>query len=220
LPEILREIVETLATNLVASPDFRVFVKDILLATIKQPANGKDGRDGRTPLKGKDYLTDSDVKTLIALVEKGIRIPQDGADGKDGKPGAPGKDGSPDTGAEIVGKINALPIKPEFQIDVKRIKGIENVRKGAKFGAVHRGGLKLVWDTELEGTVNGVNTVFTVPAGLPDPKDDKFIVSARGVLKTVDAGDFTVSNSNRTLTFASAPPNGSTAPRIILYHGK
>lgn len=122
------------------------------------------------------------------------------------------------SGAEIVALINALPIRPELQIDEKHIKN-KDPRKGANMGGVHRGGLKLIWNTELEGTINGVNAVFTIPSNLPAPIDDKFIVSARGVLKTEEANDFTVSNSNRTITFVDAPPDGSERPRIIIYHG-
>lgn len=130
----------------------------------------------------------------------------------------PPKDGSPDSGEQIVSKINGLPLTPDQQIDAKHIK---NLPKGdAKSTGLHRGGIKLVWNTQLTGTVNGTNAVFTVPASLPSPKDSKFIVAARGVLKDTDSGDFTVSTDNRTITFAAAPPNGSSQPRIILYHGK
>lgn len=56
---------------------------------------GDTGNDGYTPLKGKDYFTDGDIKT----VKQGIReevTPVKGVhyfDGKDGKPGKNGVDG-------------------------------------------------------------------------------------------------------------------------------
>ena len=121
-------------------------------------------------------------------------------------------------GEDVVKAINNLPLTPDKQIDARHIKGLPQA--SVELGSIHRGGLKIQWNTKLDGTVNGTNTVFTVPATLPDPKDDKFIVSVRGVLKTADAGDFTASNSNRTLTFTSAPPDGSDSPRIIIYHGR
>lgn len=129
-----------------------------------------------------------------------------------------GKDGSPDTGGQIVSKINGLPIEPAFQIDARHIKNLP--KASGKSVSLARGGLKLVWNVQLSGDVNGVNTVFTIPASQPDPKDSKYLVSARGVLKDVDSGDFTISSNNRTITFAVAPPNGSARPRIPLYHGK
>jgi hypothetical protein len=166
-----------------------------------------------------------------------------GAQGDPGEKGDPGKDGADaeltqeqlnviyaafldrairegiGSGKDVVDKINALEVKPELQIDAKHIKNLPkaDAREGK---ALHRGGLKLVWNTQLSGLVNGVNTVFTIPAGLPDPKDNRFLVSVRGVSKDTDSGDFTVSNGNRTITFTAAPPNGSARPRIPLYHGK
>jgi len=167
--------------------------------------------------------------------EKGDR----GDNGQDGQ-GLPGRDAEPITeaqilvavtnileqnpqilsqaGEDIVKAINNLPITPDKQIDARHIKGLPQA--SVALGSIHRGGLKIIWNQKLQGDVDGVNTVFTLPATQPDPKDDKFIVSVRGVLKTADAGDFTTSNSNRTLTFTSAPPNGSDSPRIIIYHGK
>lgn len=123
------------------------------------------------------------------------------------------------SGKDIVEKINGLEIEPDLQIDAKHIKNLPKAdpREGTP---LHRGGVKLVWNTELEGTINGVNTIFTLPASLPDPKDNRMIISIRGVMKSVESGDFTLSNNNRTVTFASAPPNGSARPRVHLYHGK
>jgi hypothetical protein len=121
-----------------------------------------------------------------------------------------------ETGEDMVKKINALEIKPELQIDASHIKNLP-VREGAKLGGIARVGLKLIWNTVLTGTVNGVNTVFTIPSTLPAPVDDRYLVEARGVIKSVDGGDFTISNSNRTVTFTSAPPTGSNSPRVILY---
>jgi hypothetical protein len=126
-------------------------------------------------------------------------------------------------GDDIVKKINALAADdPDLQIDWAHIKNApkKNVREGAKLGekTVHRGGLKLIWNTQLEGTINGINTIFTIPQALPSPQDDRYFVSSRGVLKDEDSGDFTISADNRTITFTAAPPNGSARPRIPIYH--
>lgn len=85
-------------------------------------------------LKEKDK---EHVKAINYLYDRVSRIKNgvDGTDGIDGNDGEDGKDGSPDTGKEIVDKINALPIEPEFQIDWKHIKGLENA-----FSKVERAG--------------------------------------------------------------------------------
>ena len=68
--------------------------------------DGQDGKDGYTPIKGIDYF--------------------DGEKGEQGDPGIslPGKDGSPDTGEQIVEKINGLELDPDKQIDASHIKNL------------------------------------------------------------------------------------------------
>lgn len=231
LPGILQQVV----SGLLKDDSFKEDLIAAIASKIPTPRNGlpgAKGADGYTPKKGKDYFTQAEVNAIISstrealgkdfLSSKDIEAlrakltPRVGIDFEQPKDG---KNGTEIEAKDIVSKVNGLPIKPEFQIDASHIK---NLPAGDKQESVplHRGGLKLVWNTKLSGTVNGSNAVFTVPAGQPDPKDDKFIISVRGVLKTADAGDFTVTNGNRTITFASAPPNGSDSPRIILYHGK
>ena len=69
----------------------------------KDGVNGRDGTDGKGGLDGRNGIDGKD----------GL----DGKHGEDGKDGINGKDGSPDTGKEIVDKINALEIKEELQIE-------------------------------------------------------------------------------------------------------
>lgn len=215
----------------------------VVLANIDVPADGKPGKpgkkgdkgdsvkgaDGKTPKKGVDYFTKADKEEMLRELKKAFAPVDDVSLG----------DRDPDeelerqamisailaqlniSGEDLVKAINNLPVDPAKQIDAKHIKNLPKAQKGAAGGTeLFRGGLKLVWNTLLEGTVDGANTVFTIPPGLPDPKDSRYIVSARGVLKDEDSGDFTVSNNNRTITFTDAPPNGSAQPRIPLYHGK
>lgn len=154
-------------------------------------------RDGKTPVKGVDYFTETELKDLVNKLAEKVEIP---------------------TVEDIVSQINKLPIEPEKQIDISHIKGFSK-RDGAKLGAgISRGGLKLIWNTVLEGSVNGSNTIFAIPTSLPSPVDNRYLVEARGTIKSVDGGDFSISGDNRTITFVSAPPNGSNPPRIILYN--
>lgn len=123
-------------------------------------------------------------------------------------------------GENIVKEINNLPITPDKQIDAKHIKNLPQAPIDLSSKDTFRGGLKLVWNTQLNGTINGSNTVFTLPGTAPASQDNKYIISTRGVIKTADESDFTVSADGRTFTFTSAPPTGSARPVILLYHGK
>ena len=61
--------------------------------------DGKNGRDARTPVKGVDYF-----------------------DGKNGI------DGAPDTGEEIIDKINKTPVGPGYLIDNEHVEGFDELR--------------------------------------------------------------------------------------------
>lgn len=243
MADMVKKITEEAVKDLMSNENLLLAIAQEAANRVRDPEDGytpikgkdyHDGEDGYTPVRGKDYFTAEDIALCAKMASEKVKVEK----ANDGK--TPEKYVDYFTmqdiqefsqkaaslveydGQKIVTKINDLPLNPAFQIDAKHIKNLPKAdkREGTSIGSVHRGGLKLVWNVALSGTVNGVNTVFTVPAGQPDPKDDKFIISVRGVLKTEDAGDFTVSNSNRTITFASAPPDGSDSPRIILYHGK
>jgi hypothetical protein len=189
-----KELVSLIQTLMPKKPTDKELLMLITPLIPEQAEDGKDGRngkDGKTPIAGLDFP-----------------FPENG------------KDGTELEGEEIVKKINSLPIEKDKQIDAEHIKNLPKVVEDKLKGTdLFRGGLKLIWNTQLDGTVNGSNTVFTVPASLPNPKDARYLVSARGTVKDVDSGDFTVSSDNRTITFAQAPPNGSAQPRIMLYHG-
>ncbi len=106
----------------------------------------KEGKDGYTPIKGKDYF--------------------------DGLPGKNGNDGSPDTPEQILDKISGLlEIK-----DIKDLeKELEELRK-IKTQRIGGGGtsdlgvafsLARIIRTETpSGTINGVNKVFTVSTAI------------------------------------------------------
>jgi len=78
---------------------------------------GKDGKNGITPIKGIDYF-----------------------DGAPGTPGERGDDGAPDTGEQIVDKINGLPTTPDKQIDASHIKNLPKAVARYAKKTLHRGG--------------------------------------------------------------------------------
>lgn len=111
---------------------------------------GKDGEDGYTPVKGKDYYTPEEIKEIKKEVTpvkgkdyfdgkdgkngrdgkdgkdgaRGLRglSGKDGKDGRNGKDGKDGKDGSPDTPYEIRDKLSSL--KGNERLDAKAIKNL------------------------------------------------------------------------------------------------
>ncbi len=102
-----KEVVDVLKKTLADSKKDLERRMDARLASIK---NGKDGRDGKDGAKG----------------EKGDK--GDSIVGPPGKDGRDGKDGSPDTGDQIIQKINSANglIVPEA------IAGFEDLRKEVK----------------------------------------------------------------------------------------
>lgn len=221
---VAKKIIAQRASELISNADIAYKIAQATLKLIpmdqlegpqgkvgKMGGKGDTGKEGKQGKQGPPGPKGEDAEIPVEMME-GIK-----AEIME-KLTMPDMPDIPDLTAElIVEKINSGEVK----IDWSKIKNAPDLKRaGTKMGSIHRGGLKIIWDTQLEGAVNGVNKVFTLPASLPDPKDNRYIVSARGVLKTVDGGDFTVSNKNRTITFTAAPPNGSDAPRIVLYHGK
>ena len=235
MDEVLLKAFKKAAEELLTSGELVDMIARRAVSYIRIPKDGEDAqkpiagvdypipKDGETPIKGRDYFTEQEVKTFIDKVANRFKQPDDGRTpvrGRDYFTESDQKDFQENLNAEdVVKKINNLPLDEDKKIDASHIKNLPK-SVGGKETALFRGGLKLLWNTTLDGTVNGINKVFTVPATLPDPKDDRFIVSVRGVLKTADAGDFVASSGNRTITFTNAPPNGSDSPRIIIYHGK
>ena len=76
----------------------------------------------------------------------------DGQDGKDGKDGVNGKDGSPDTGEEIVEKINALALDDDLKIDAKHIK---NLPESTITGGIGGRPLYQLPDVNINAPTNG-----------------------------------------------------------------
>lgn len=230
--EMAKEMAGEIIKKLVNDTEVISAIASVIHKRIPPPRPGKDGHD---PKKGVDYFTDKEIKEFIDAVRP--RLGQDFFTDADKKKivedaamlarPVRGVDyeipelNLPEEimGEDIVKKINSLEVTPDKQIDVKHIKGLrEHGTKLSSEGEVFRGGMKLTWNVQLEGAINGSNRIFTVPAGSPSPQDSRFIVSARGALKDSDSGDFTVSDGNRTITFTTAPPTGSARPRIPVYH--
>jgi hypothetical protein len=127
------------------------------------------------------------------------------------------KDGSPDTGEQIVEKINELPLENEFKIDAKHIKNLPKSEGRGYGGGLSRGvadGLYLgdSFETVYKNlktypvafTYSGSNVttkVFTTPTG------------------TVTA-TFAYSGSNVTsITLSGSIPSGISTVKSFTYSG-
>lgn len=127
-----------------------------------------------------------------------------GEQGLNGKSGKDGKDGSPDTGKEIIDKINSLEIRHDLQIDAAHIRNLrEYIPKQIGGGIMRGGGASLEFEVP-SGDIDGSNTVFTV-ARLP--KTNLFLFFVNGQLLRSGGTDYTL--SSRTVTLNTAPPTGS-----------
>lgn len=123
---------------------------DILSAVDIDKLETLQGEDGKTPVRGVDYFTEEDLQNIEAFIiskipKVGVELPSriqvesfisaeiakipriKGDKGDAGKPGKDGNDGSPDTGADIIAKLRALPKNQKLKI--ADIRGLENVLK-------------------------------------------------------------------------------------------
>lgn len=151
-----------------------------------------DGEDGYTPIKGIDYNDGEDGYTPIK--------------GKDYFDGQKGEDGSPDSPDQIADKINTL----EEKIEQKTIKGllkefetlkimVQNVSRKSSGGG---GGMGNIIAEAPSGTINGVNTVFTLTNF---PKTNALLLFWNGQLQRLTS-EYTL--SGKTITFLTAPTAG------------
>src|SRR3990167_8343762 len=141
----------------------------------------KDGEDGKTPQKGIDYF---DGKTPVAGID--FPLPKNG------------ENGLPDTGKEIVEKLNSLPMKYEFQIDANHIRNLPRTFERKRFGRGTGNPLQLY---DLSASLDGSTKIFTIPAN----KRVVLITSSSTPYWFRPTVDYTLSGTdNVTLTFDTA----------------
>lgn len=185
----------------------------------------KDGKDGYTPVKGKDYFT----RTEVAQFKKEVTPVKgedylDGKDGADGIDGLNGKDGTDITPEQIAEKINTLKdmISPDSikdfphihkvvqylqeskALDYSHIKNTPDPKKiNTNDLRWHGGGLTkgaFKYNIIPTGAINSVNKTFTLP---DNPLSGTLAVYADGLRETPGGVDYTL--SGKTITFITAP---------------
>jgi len=121
---------------------------DLLSAINVDSLEKIQGKDGVTPVYGKDYMTEEDLQKIQAFIiskipKLGVDLPTvqqvkgyiedavakiprvQGPKGNDGAPGQKGADGSPDTGEEILQKIRS--VKKNQMLKIGDIRGLKNM---------------------------------------------------------------------------------------------
>lgn len=181
---------------------------------------GKDGVDGTTPIRGKDYMTKADLRAIqayvlslqpklgvdiatkaqtMAAVKKMVgNIPVPKA--KPGKPGAPGKNGSPDTGVQILGKIRKVPKGKGLKISdteglVAKLNSLTKLSD--KVSAIEKfvqkaGNITMSAPPPGEGTGSGTGDTNNTYSSLGAPQ----LFNPDGGEVAVDAASLSVSSTN------------------------
>lgn len=163
--ELKRAMLSTLfgVSGVISKSDFRAAISAIVddLVSFKRELrmyiqgihNGADGKDSTVPGPKGEPGKDSTVPG------------PKGDPGKDGV-GLPGKDGSPDTGEEIIDKVN--DDKSEKVIRKEKVEGlsdIEDMARSARAGvSSFSNSGSFVYDYELDSLLDGVTKTFTLPA--------------------------------------------------------
>lgn len=114
------------------------------------------GKDGYSPVKGKDYFDGANGKA--------------GLPGRNGKDGRDGRPGSPDTPEMILKKLRQLPAEKGLRIDdiydlrrlLGEIKGV--AQRVIPMGGSAGGGGRIVKSYDLSSSLNGVLKTFSLPA--------------------------------------------------------
>ncbi len=86
---------------------------------------------------------------------------------------------------------------------------LEEMKKQQKFGeagqrTIHRGGISMAWSETPSGTINGVNTTFTLAN---TPVTGTLLLYINGMRMKAGGEDYSI--SGKTITANTAPPTRS-----------
>lgn len=122
------------------------------------------GEPGYTPVKGKDYFTEEEVRSVISYIESRIQKPADGKNGVDGKDGAigprgpkgesikgekgdtgaPGKNGVDGKNAEPIDRDKLIADTIQALVDTPEWKSMTNLALYSKYDQRWKGSGHLV----------------------------------------------------------------------------
>ena len=144
-PQEIKKLVEN--TVLEIAPQIKEMVKKFIVTQL----NNKRGPSGPPGPRG-----------VVIIGPQGMSgLKGDSIIGPRGPMGLRGLPGSPDTGEDIVKKINSLELLPYKQIDASHIKNLPEAPK-VKFQGVLRGGMETIRQDSLSSQLNGSTKIFTL----------------------------------------------------------
>lgn len=167
----MAKFVAAMNEDAVTMKDFKKSVAAVIKQVLKFEAKLKEEHDAKMQemqqvLSQFTSQIESGFTQKFSALKRGLdgRDGVDGKDGVDGRWGRDGKDGSPDTGGEIIMKINEDKSKKIKKEKVEGLEKLEDDIKTAKatsqsvYAIVGSG---ISWGTPT-GTVDDSNTAFTV----------------------------------------------------------
>lgn len=95
--------------KIVALEDKFAEIESMIIERVSELKDGEPGKDATPPVAGVDYPSKEQFRMMLQELVNQIPTPKDGytpQKGVDYFDGEPGKDGSPDTGKQIIEKIN------------------------------------------------------------------------------------------------------------------
>ncbi|HEC66225.1 MAG TPA: collagen-like protein [bacterium] len=192
----------------------------------KQGLEGKQGEQGEVGEIGEQ----GEVGEKGEQGEKGEMGSQGGQGlqgeigerGEQGKQGLIGKEGSPDTGKQIVNKLEKLGGEDRLDFNALKNRPEQTVQV---FGG--GGGSTIEPFFDLDGDIDDTNAEFTVATSKPNIQEGTEEVSLAGLLQLGGSkNDYTIVltpnagvSTKATITFASNLPTGIQRPRISYQHG-
>jgi len=235
LPQVVRDVVKSIEgemndrlLKLVDSETKKLFdeLPDLVKKKLVEIVNEvKQGKEGYTPIRGKDYFNAEDEKILTDFIFANIPAPIVPKNGKDADEKAienrvlaripkskDGKDGSPDTPKQVQEKMLSLP---NPWMPKEAIIGLEEMFMSLQKNAQQKGGGgggSAIQYYDLTSQCNGVLRVFTIPKTrrVLGIFGTQFPISYRPVV------DWTNTETTLTLTSEVSPPEtGQTL--YILY---
>ncbi len=160
-------------------PEFPKKIKMEIEGAETVSIKGRDGKDGYTPVKGKDYFDGKDSRIPGPKGDKGDsgkdgrngldgddgKDGKDGMNGRDGKDGKDGKDGSPDTPEQIKAKLQSIK-EEENKLEISAIRDLRKELDELKRRPVGGGivGRDIIKDIDISSQLNGVDKTFNIPA--------------------------------------------------------
>ena len=212
--------------------DLKINKKGVILIRGKDGKKGDTGKDGYTPIKNKDYFDGKDavldeIKVISEVLSK-VPIPRDGLNGKDGESivgprgenGIDGKDGSPDTGEQIIEKLNPIKNSLDFTV-LKNIPDFLTTRDIGQSGG--GGGPTLQFQDEgvtiTQSPITKLNVTGTggsiVYSGNGLATLDLTGGSGSPVTYFAETPSGTINSSNVTFTLANSPTSNECVIVIL-----